>query len=78
MRFIIWDPKDGRPTRGDDGTITTSGLVGEITEDNAFLTAYAEWPTSKRPRELEVNESILDVGFSLSGSKGRYDVYRVR
>jgi hypothetical protein len=77
-QFIIWDPKDGRPSR-DDGRIVSDGCIGRIGLDNVYLTAYgAREHGSKTYDELEVGESVLNVTFRLSGQKGVYDIYRVR
>jgi len=78
MKFIIWDTKDNfQPRRDDDGVIVSDGVLGRIEEDNVYLAIYAEYPTSVRPNDLPVGKCIKDVQFSLSGSKGKYDVYRV-
>lgn len=77
-KFIIWDEGDGHPRREDSGEFISSGLVGVVTLDNAFLTTYGARPEgSKAYDALEVGERVVDVLFSLSGSKGRYSVYRV-
>ena len=87
-RYIIWDPRDGNgfPRRDEDGNITSAGLIGVLTEDNCYLTTYA---TGKRREGLvEYTPVSLDVleendhrpviaDFSLSGSKGTYEIYRV-
>ena len=74
MKFILWDPKDGffhpRSSR-------SSGVLGKIGPDNVYLTAYANYPDEKRPKDLEVGESILNVKFSLSGTTGHYDIHRI-
>jgi len=79
-KFIIWDPKDNyRPRCDDDGNIVSDGVTGRIGEDNVYLTTYADYPpSSKKLSELEVGESIKKVRYSLSGSSGLYDVYRVQ
>jgi hypothetical protein len=91
-KFIIWDPRDedppGRgPRRDEDGNITSDGLIGRVGEDNVYLTAYAgytgrtakpgeDWKT-RTHRDLEVGE-WTGADFSLSGSKGHYQVWRVQ
>lgn len=78
-QFIIWDEADGKPRRNEDGEWISDGLVGRIGLDNVYLTAYGVRPEGSYPYdELEVNQALHDVVFSLSGSKGRYSVYRVR
>lgn len=67
-----------QPLMNEEGKIIGDGAIGRITELNAYLTAYPRWPDEKRPADLEVGECIKGVFFSLSGSKGWYDVYRVQ
>jgi hypothetical protein len=62
----------------DEDRIISDGVLGRITEQNVYLTTYAQWPDEKRPADLEVGECIKGVYFSLSGSKGWYDIYRVQ
>ena len=77
-RFVLWDKKDGfAPRTDDDGNITSDGVLGRVDEWNVYLSTYAQYPGDKRPHQLEVGERIENVTFSLSGSKGTYDVYRV-
>lgn len=77
-KFILWDPRDNfRPREDDDGNVVSDGVLGRMTQDNVYLTAYAEYPDNRRPADLEVGESIKGVTYSLSGSRGVYDVYRV-
>ena len=79
-QYILWDPSDGPPWRNDDGSFISEGVVGRITAGNAFLTVYAQFPEDvprSRLRELDVGGSIKGVKYSLSGSEGVYDVYRV-
>ncbi len=76
-RFILWDPSDGDPRRGDNSEWLTSGLLGVIDEGNVYLTVYPKYPDARRPGDLAVNERIQGVEYSLSGSKGSYDVYRI-
>jgi len=77
-KFIIWDPRDGNPVNNDNGKIESSGLIGRVGSDNVSLSTYAEYPGDKRPRDLDLYEGIKGVGFSLSGSHGTYDIYRVK
>lgn len=76
-KFILWDPGHGAPRRDSDGNIDSEGLIGRITEGNAYLSAYASYPDARRPADLEVGEKIDQVSYSLSGSYGVYTVYRV-
>lgn len=79
-KFIIWDTRDGNglPRVDDDGQIVSEGVLGRITENNVYLRAYPRWPEGAKPvSELEVGEAIKNVKYSLSGSSGYYDVYRV-
>ena len=76
-RFILWDPKDGEP-RKQDGEFISDGVLGRVGLDNAYIRIYPEFPEgTNRPENLEVGESILEVTYRLSGSKGTYDIYRV-
>lgn len=79
-KFIIWDPKDGpRPRVDDDGNIVSDGLIGRVTATNVYMTTYAEYPNNSRPlADLQVGEGIYGVRYSLSGSSGIYDIYRVQ
>jgi len=78
MKFILWDPKDGSPRRDDDGTFISEGVVGRITPGNVYLTVYGKRPKgSVDYKDLEVGQRVANVEFSLSGSKGTCDVYRV-
>ena len=79
-RFILWDRKDGSPHRDDDGNnIVSSGILGRVTADNVYLTAYASYPVDepRRPTDLAVGEVIRGVRYTLSGGNGWYDIYRV-
>ena len=77
MKFIIWDSRDGNP-RTKDGGWVSGGLMGELTPENIYLRVYAQRPEGSKPFEiLEVGECVRGVQYTLSGSKGTYDVYRV-
>ena len=77
MKFIIWDSKDGNP-RTKDGGWVSGGLIGLVTLENVYLRAYGLRPEGSKPYEkLEVGECVAGVQFSLSGTTGSYDVYRV-
>lgn len=81
MKFIIWDPKDNyRPSMDEQGNeIVSDGVIGRVGPNNVYLTTYARYPKdAKALRELEVGECIKGVVFSLSGSRGVYDIYRVQ
>lgn len=77
--FILWDRKDGpNPPRDEAGEILTSGVLGRLGRGNVYLTTYGARPDgSKTYDELELGEAVRNVRFSLSGSSGEYDVYRV-
>ena len=79
-KFIIWDPKDGsRPRVDDEGNIVSDGLIGRVTQNNVYLTTYAGYPNNSQPLgDLPVGGGVYGVKFSLSGSTGFYDVYRVQ
>lgn len=79
-RFILWSRLTSHePPRDQEGNITTSGCLGELTEDNVYLKAYANYrQCTKRLDELEVGECVQNVIFSLSGEHALYDIYRVR
>lgn len=76
-RFILWDTKDGA-VRYDGDDIISDGVIGRVTINNAYLAAYAVYPDERRPKDLEVGQSISSLGFHLSGGHGWYDLYRVR
>ena len=76
MQFIIWDSKDGNPSTP-DGAWVSGGLIGLVTLDNVYLRVYGMRPEGSKPYEkLEVGECVTGVEFSLSGTRGTYDVYR--
>ena len=77
MKFIIWDPRDGFPRRDEDDNIISDGIIGRVGKENVYLKIYAEYTGDKRPWDLDVNDWIDDVVFSLSGSRGTYDIWRV-
>ncbi len=79
-KFIVWDARDGLPkVDADTGKITSGGVLGRIDEDNVYLTTYPEWPEgAKKLVELDAGEAVTGVIYTLSGSAGLYDVYRVR
>lgn len=59
--------------------IVSDGVIGRVGPNNVYLTTYACYPKdAKALRELEVGECIKSVVFSLSGSRGVYDIYRVQ
>lgn len=77
-KYIVWDPKDGEPLRGDDGSFASGGLIGEVGRDNVYVNTYAAYDEMERDLAgLEVGQFSVAT-FSLGGSKGRYRVYRVR
>jgi hypothetical protein len=77
--FILFSREEShRPRVDDEGKITSDGVMGRITADSVYLTAYAKWPKgAKRLNDLEVGECIQGVEYRLSGTRGVYDVYRV-
>ena len=78
MKFILWSRREGmQPTRNEEGRIISDGIIGRVTEDNAYLRAYPEYPDERRPWDLPVGFCIEEVKYSLSGSKGTYDIWRV-
>ena len=79
MKFILWDRRDGdRPSFDyDTDQFISDGIIGRITEDNVYLTTYADYPDGKRPKDLKVGERISGVRYTLSGGKGHYDIWRV-
>ena len=82
-KFILWDPRDGyRPTCDEEGNIISAGILGVIERENCYLTIYPEYdgglPLGQMLDDLLVGESIKSVKYSLSGSKGVYDIYRVK
>jgi hypothetical protein len=78
-QFILWSTKDGnQPRFSPEGNIESAGVIGVVGEDNVYIAVYARYPKgSKAVAALEVNECIPNVLFSLSGTKGHYDLYRV-
>ena len=80
-KFVVVETEHRLRSLWDElGQLQTEGVLGLIDEDNCYLTAYPRWPDKeeRRPKDLEVGESIKGVVYSLSGSSGIYDVYRVR
>jgi len=78
-KYILWDPRDGDPRRTEDGAFISDGIIGRITLDNVYLGVYAQWPDdAPSVQSLEVGQRIENVRYSLSGSSGSYDVYRVQ
>lgn len=77
-RGFILMPRGQEPDR-EDGRIISSGALGVIGIDNAYLRAYGERPKgSVRYEDLEVGQVVYGVLYRLSGSSGEYDVWRVR
>lgn len=76
-RFIIWDPADGRPRVGGSGAIVSDGIIGRVGPENAYVKIYARYPEGPTHRDLAVGQHIDGVVFSLSGTKGVYQVWRV-
>ena len=80
MNFILWDRKEGPtpPRNQDTGEILTSGCMGVIALDNLYVRTYVIYPEGSKPlKNLEIGESIRGVKFSLSGSTGYYNIYRI-
>jgi len=76
MQYIIWDQKDGWPTRNEEGGYTTAGILGILGPDNVYLTTYADYGDNKRHTELDLNEWTT-ARFRLSGESKEYRIYRV-
>jgi hypothetical protein len=76
-RFILWLKDGSAPPRREDGSIATSGAIGEIPLDGVYLKTYAIYPDATRPSDLEVGGRIQGIRF-LSSSHNEYDIYRVR
>ena len=81
MKFILWtsDESSGdHPQYDDRNAITSDGAIGRVCADNVYLTTYGAKPDgAKAYADLEVNECVRGVEYRLSGSKGKYDIYRV-
>lgn len=80
MKYILWSRKEAPcpPRDADTGEFLTSGALGELSLKNVYLRAYATYPDSRRPKDLEVGERIPGVRFALSGVLAEeYDLYRV-
>jgi len=85
--FIIWDEKDGLPRVDEDGNIISDGIIGRVGLNNVYINTYATYhrtvyqkgkpPYNMTPADLEVGEHML-ASFSLSGTKGTYQVWRVQ
>lgn len=74
-RYILWDTKrDGTLRYPDENT---DGILGRLSVNNVYLTAYAGYPDDRRPNDLAVGERIENVRYNLSGEVGYYDLYRV-
>lgn len=77
--FIMWDESRGSIPKDEYGCICTSGLIGEVTEENTYLRYHGKRPEgSKRYSELNVGECVAGVKYALSESKGVYSIYRVK
>lgn len=74
-RFIIWDPKEGEPRRSADGGYVSAGCMGVMTLGNIYLTAYGSF-SGRKPADLAVHERC-PVTYSLSGTRGEYQVIRI-
>ena len=77
-KYILWDVRYRRPPGAEGELAMQEGVMGQITGDNVYLRAYAEYPDDRRPKDLDVGECIEKVKFRLSGETGIYDVYRVK
>lgn len=75
-KFIVWDPRDGHVRYDDEGTPISDGVIGRVGEDNVYLTTYADYGNNPRHTSLEVGQ-MTEAVFSLSGSKGYYQIHRV-
>jgi hypothetical protein len=83
QRFILWDFSDGIPRIDEEtGEITSDGIIGRVPRTNVYIKTYAEYDKGAKfdfngLLELEVGEYVWAL-FSLSGSKKRYQIFRVR
>lgn len=75
-RFVLL-PVGQHPHIDSAGHIISEGVLGRIPAINAYLTAYASYSDSRRPVDLLIGECLPAVRYSLSGSVGAYDVWRV-
>jgi hypothetical protein len=80
-KFILWNPIESgvykSPTK-EKGRIISEGIIGRVTYENVYISVYPEYePGHKNPRDLEINESLLDVVFHMCGTKTKVDLYRV-
>jgi len=76
MKFIIYE-QNSHPLVADNGNIISDGIIGRVTLNNVYLTAYAMYPNKQRPKDLEIGECITGVRYSLSDETGMYNIYRV-
>lgn len=81
-RYILWNPRDGRPRRNEEGEIESDGVFGRIGCGNVYLTAYPGEMTRSGRRakiaDLEENTVVpIEATYRLSGSKGTYEIFRV-
>lgn len=75
-RFILWNTKrDGQVRYPGD---RTDGVIGQVTHENVYLTAYASYPGDELPKDLKLGQCIKSVRYNLSSEHGEYDVYRVK
>lgn len=99
-QFIIWDRRDGKqpapsmfknnakpaglPRQDEEGLFISDGILGKISRNNVYLTAYpnldnAVWPEGCNSLDdLQIGQRVENVEYSLSGSSGVYDIYRIQ
>lgn len=78
-RGFVLMPRGQEPFRDESGRITSSGALGVVGIESVYLRAYGERPKGSCEYEaLDVDEVVRGVVFRLSGSRGEYDVWRVR
>jgi hypothetical protein len=76
-RYVIVEPGVA-VTRDERGDLNTGGVLGGAVSDrNAYIAAYPRIHDGHKPvRELAIGERT-QATYSLSGSRGTYDIVRV-
>jgi hypothetical protein len=75
--FVIVDP--ATPVeRNERGELNTNGVIGVVSEINAYICAYPSLAEGEpRPEDMQVGQRSCSAKYNLSGSVGFYDIVRV-
>jgi hypothetical protein len=76
-RFVLVTP-GVEVTRNERGELSTDGVIGVVTGDNAYVRAYPALADGEpNPSTLDVGQRSRGAKYSLSGTVGHYDIVRV-